>query len=306
MIASAPVAGSAGNAVSISVVVLGHNGFVGRNLMAYLSMAFPRATITGRSLPETDLTRPMDVDALADLFTPDTVVIMCSGIKKQHGDTIQTFEQNMAMAINVCRLLQRRPVKRVLFFSTADVYGEEYQNSIINEETPVRPSSYYGAAKYASECILRRTISAATVSGSLVILRMPFIYGPGDHEGIYGPLGFLKAALERASITLWGDGEELREFLYVRDLCRVVADLLLLAGDDLVLVASGVSHTFREVVEIVRSLVPHSIEVTSRPRTKGKVDNLFANHHLRELLPSFTFTGLAEGIRETLEAVRHG
>jgi len=283
------------------IVVLGHSGFIGGYLTDELERRHPEADVIGRSFPEWDLTDREKVSSLAPLLDDQTALVVLSGIKKQLGDSLDTFSRNILMAVNLCRLLEQRPVGRVLFFSTADVYGEDTHNTGITEETPVRATSFYGAAKYASECLLRKTVNRHQ-GGSLAVIRIPFVYGPGDEAGIYGPLGFIRKAVEREPVVLWGDGTELREFVYVVDLARIACRLLFHSHDGVVNVASGESHSFRDVVEIITGLVPGGFEVGTRPRTKGKVDNVYDNRLLAGILPDFVFTDLKEGIRETFEA----
>ncbi len=284
-------------------LVLGHAGFIGGHLVEVFRRASPGIEVVGRSLPELDLTRPEDALGLAPLVDRETVLVFCSGIKKQLGDTLEIFERNLAMAVNVSRLIEEKPPARLLFFSSAEVYGEERHNLAISEETPADPTSFYGIAKYASEGLLRK--AAARAGGMpLVVLRPPFVYGPGDHGGVYGPPGFIRAALAGEPATLWGDGTELREFLYVGDLAEAARRLALGGFHGTVNVATGRSHTFREVLDILSGFVPGGLAVRERPRTKSKVDNAYDNTRFAAALPGFAFTPLARGLRETFEAAR--
>ncbi len=122
-------------------------------------------------------------------------------------------------------------------------------------------------------------------------------FGPGDRGETYGPSGFVRAAIRGAKITLWGDGTELREFIFIEDLVRIVGELIHHDASDVVNIASGARHTFREALDIALALAPHRLEVGSHPRTKSSVDNAFCNQRLLELLPQFAFTGLESGMR---------
>ncbi len=283
------------------VLILGHSGYIGSHLQKSLHEEYPEIEVVGRSFPPVDLTKEDNAASVADFFDLNTAVIMCSGIKKQYGDSLDIFSQNMAMVTNVCRLLQERPVRRVVYFSSAEVYGEGVHNTNITEETPVQPSSYYGIAKYASEGLFRKVVERQEHS-SLLILRPTLVYGPGEEGTFYGPSGFVKTALKGESITLWGDGEELREFLYIDDLVKSVVRLTFHEHDGVVNIVGGQGRTFKEALEIISCLAPFAIQTSLRPRTRPKVDQGYNNQALTKLLPDISFTSLEEGIRHVFDA----
>jgi UDP-glucose 4-epimerase len=185
-------------------------------------------------------------------------------------------------------------VRRFVFFSSAAVYGEEHHDEQITEDTPVRPTSYYGAAKFASECVFRKMLASGFVA-----VRPPLIYGPGDTSQSYGPAGFVYAATHGEPITLWGEGDEKREFIFVDDVVALVVRLVFHDYTGVLNVASGRACTFREAADIVCRHTPTTI--TSRPRSKPKVDHGFRNAQVTRLFPDFKFHSLQDGIQKTLQ-----
>ena len=286
-----------------NLLILGHSGYIGNRLYNAFYDKYTNINLVGKSFPEIDLTKKDDVESLSKHFTSDTFIIMCSGIKKQHGDTQNIFRENMAMIENVCQLMKKRPIKRFIYFSSAEVYGEAVHNININENTSVQPSSYYGIAKYASEGLLKKVIENNTKC-SLLILRPALVYGPEEGKSFYGPYGFLKSAINKDVITLWGNGGELREFLFVDDLVEVVTRLIFHEFSGLINIVNGRSKTFKDIIKIISELVP-SIKVNSRSRSKPKVDQAYDNELLRSLLPDISFTSLEDGIRIIYENETH-
>ena len=283
------------------VVILGHTGFIGTRLEQTVRLRWPGLEVVGCSLPAVDLTKAEDARSLAHLLDDETAVVMCATIKRQFGDTQEAFIKNVTMVMHLCDVLRERVVGRLVFFSSAAVYGEDVHNSRITEETPVEPTSYYGMAKYISERLLWKTLGQRE-GQPVLILRPPLIYGSGDQAGTYGPSGFIRAALQREPVVFWGDGTEQREFLFLDDAVELVCRLMVHEWSGVVNLASGRSDTFKGALEAVCRLSGVTLPVTSRPRTKAKVDNGFDNSRLKGLLPDFSFTGLEEGIRMTLEA----
>ncbi|MDX2226071.1 MAG: NAD(P)-dependent oxidoreductase [Verrucomicrobiae bacterium] len=282
------------------VFVLGHSGFIGHTLIRMLGAESHPREVTGLSISDLDFTHPDCVPRLAARLTPDSVVVLCAAVKRQFGDTPEAFRNNLSIVENVIAAVTLQPVRRLIFMSSAAVYGEETDNAAISEQTLPLPSSYYGIAKYTGERLLQRGLSSLS-NTSLVCLRPPLVYGPGDRGKCYGPSGFCAAALEHTPITLWGDGTELREFLFVEDMCRIIIHLLDHPFEGILNAAGGQSHSFVEILDLIRSNGYPLLRVDSKPRSKKKVDNVFTGKLIRELMPAdFAFTTLPEGVKRTL------
>ena len=86
------------------------------------------------------MTRQESAAALEDLLDPGCALVVCAAIKKQLGDTTEILRQNLAIALNICKAIAARPVRRVVFFSSASVYGEDVPHGVINESTAVQPN----------------------------------------------------------------------------------------------------------------------------------------------------------------------
>lgn len=284
------------------LVILGHDGFIGARLCRVLRERHSGAELVGLSLPSFDLTAAGAVARLVEVFDCSTVLVMLAGIKKQQGDSLEIFRSNMAIASTVCHALMERPVRRVVFFSSAEVYGEATEDTAITERTPVRPTSYYGIAKFASEGLFRK--AAVAGGASLVILRPPLVYGPGEPSASYGPSGFARAAVRGEPITLWGDGLERREFLYVDDLVEATRRLIFSEVSGVLNVSSGRSSTFRDVLDGLARVVGGSLAVSSHPRTRPSVNQGYRNDRLMRVFPDLLFTPLDQALRDLVEAER--
>jgi UDP-glucose 4-epimerase len=282
------------------IVILGHSGFIGSHLENFLShSSLSSWDVIGHSLPDVDLTNWNSTKQLESVFDSQTSVILTAAIKRQFGDTLDAFHKNLSIVQNLCRLLQHNPVKQVIFFSSAAVYGEETENTYISEETPINPTSFYGIAKYTSERLLRKTCLEHQIS-SLVCLRPPLIYGPGDQGQTYGPSGFCSTAVAGNPITLWGDGTELREFIFIDDLCQIVEKLVNSDVFTELNVVSGLSYSFADIISILKQRFPE-LKVDNRPRSKTKANNAFNPERIKSFLPSdFKFTSLEQGISKLI------
>jgi UDP-glucose 4-epimerase len=255
-----------------------------------------RIPVIGRSAAEIDLTRATSVAELTSLLDSGTAVVICAAIKKQLGDNLEVAAENLAITLNVCRALAARPARRIVFFSSAAVYGEDVQHDIISEMTGVVPTSYYGIAKFTAERLLLRTVGQRPDS-SLLILRPALVYGPDEPADYYGPSGFLRMALGRMPITLWGDGTELREFLFIDDIVALARRLTFSGPTGVINLVSGTSYTYLQALDAIAAIIGERPGVTARPRTKAKVDHRFDASALRKTCPGFEFTSMQAGLQ---------
>jgi UDP-glucose 4-epimerase len=278
------------------IVLLGHTGYIGSRLAAAFSAAAPGVPLVGRSAPSLDLTRKDSAAALEDLIDSECALVVCAAIKKQLGDSPDFFAQNLAIALNISRAVAARPPRRVVFFSSAAVYGEDVQHGAITETTSVQPTSFYGIGKFTAERLLVRAAAQAP-GASLLVLRPALVYGPREPADYYGPSGFLRQALAGSPITLWGDGEELREFLFVDDVVALTIRLTLGDAVGVLNVVSGTSYTYTQALAAVTEVIGRQAVVASRPRSKQKVDHRFDPARLLHECPGFEFTPMNEGLR---------
>jgi UDP-glucose 4-epimerase len=283
----------------MSILIIGHNGFIGRHIVNQLTNSFPELSITGISSQHIDLSTEAGAQAIEKLLLPDTVVIMCAAIKKQLGDTFSIYKKNQQIIENLSAALVNNPVKQVIYFSSAAVYGEDIHNLNIDESTRTNPRSYYGISKLAAEHLLTK-VMRANEGSSLAILRPPLVYGIGDTSKGYGPAGFIDKMLTGQNITLWGDGSELREFVYVEDIVRLVCLMIKQNFVGVLNPVSGISHSFQDILTCLSNLVGDKGKIEQNERTKEKVDNVFSAGKLLKHFPDFEFTPLDKGLTKTI------
>jgi UDP-glucose 4-epimerase len=280
------------------IVLLGHTGYIGSRLAKAFAEIDPRIPVVGRSLHDLDLTHADSAPELESLLDPDAAVVILAAIKKQLGDNHEVFSQNLAITHTICRAVAARPVRRVVFFSSAAVYGEDVQHGIISETTAVQPTSLYGIGKFTAERLLLRTMEQHRGHGTApLVLRPALVYGPDEPAYYYGPSGFLRKAIAREPITLWGDGTELREFLFVDDVVALTSRLTFGDTTGILNIVSGTSYTYAQALDAVAALTGVRPIVTSRSRTKDKVDHRFDAAAILVACPGFRFTSMQDGLR---------
>ena len=164
------------------IVVVGGGGFIGRQLVSRLASGGARVRSAGLSAPEpgpgVEWVRcdVRDADALRSAFEGMDLVYNLAAAHGLNTHTGETYEAvNVAGARNVCRAAEACGVTRLVFTSTADVYGP---GPLFSEQTTPRPNADYGRTKLEAEGIYRDW-AAQRAERSVVIVRPTVVFGPG-------------------------------------------------------------------------------------------------------------------------------
>ncbi|NWA26510.1 NAD-dependent epimerase/dehydratase family protein [Pseudomonas gingeri] len=142
-------------------------------------------------------------------------------------DPVRTHQSNFIGTLNVCEAMRQTGVKRVLFASSAAVYGNNGEGESIAEDTAKSPLTPYASDKLASEQYLdfyRRQHGLEPV-----IFRLFNVFGPrqdpsSPYSGVISI--FCERVLKGLPITIFGDGEQTRDFIYLGDLVQILVQAL--------------------------------------------------------------------------------
>ncbi|EJM81106.1 nucleoside-diphosphate-sugar epimerase [Pseudomonas sp. GM74] len=207
-------------------------------------------------------------------------------------DPVRTHQSNFIGTLNVCEAMRQAGVKRVLFASSAAVYGNNGEGESIDEDTPKAPLTPYAVDKLASEQYFdfyRRQHGLEPV-----IFRFFNIFGPrqdpsSPYSGVISI--FSERALKGLPITVFGDGEQTRDFVYVEDLVDLLVQAIEkpLAEVGAVNVGWNQATTLKQMLEALEAVVGKLPPVSYGPARSGDIRHSRANN--RRLLERFTTTG---------------
>ncbi len=285
----------------MKLIILGHSGFIGQHIVRQAKNRLPQLQIVGVSSQQINLEENENAKTFAEMLDRDTVLIVASAIKKQLGDNLDTYQKNINIALNVAKAISISPVKHVIYISSSAVYGENEDNLMIDETTALNPSGLYGLGKVTVESIFSHVVKNLSASTCLTILRPPLVYGANDKSLSYGPTSFLSNALQGNSIAIWGDGSELREFLFVEDLANLIAEIVKNPINAVLNPCAGVKHCYQDIVSWLNDQPIQPLTIETRQRNRQKVNLAFENANIRSILPEFEFTPLHRGLSSTWE-----
>lgn len=205
---------------------------------------------------------------------------------------IKYFENNVAGAVNVLKLMEKYSVKKIVFSSTAAVYGEP-KVIPITEESETEPTSPYGESKLMMEKMFKWADLAHDIR--FVSLRYFNVAGAdasgeiGEAHGVEThliPLVLQVPLGKREFITIFGDdyntkdGTCIRDYIHVTDLIDAHMKALdyLRAGNksEIFNLGSGDGFSVLEIIEVARSVTGHPIPAKMAERRPGDPSTLIA------------------------------
>jgi len=304
------------------IYIAGHLGMVGSAIHRCLESR-GYTNLTGRSHAELDLIRQKDVEDLFAMEKPEYVVLASAkvgGIGANSRFRAQFIYENLMVQTNVIHAAYLNGVKKLLFLGSSCIYPKLAPQPMPEEALltmPLEPTNEpYAIAKIAG---IRMCDAYNRQYGTNFISAMPTnLYGPGDN---YHPENshVLPALIRRMheakisnadSVTIWGSGKPLREFLYSDDLAEACVFLLEnvdykdMAFEDAsgtvqahINIGSGSEISIRELAEMVREIVGFKNKlIFDASKPDGTPRKLMDSTRLRKLgwKPE---VGLEEGIK---------
>jgi UDP-glucuronate 4-epimerase len=220
------------------------------------------------------------------------------GVRASWGDSFGEYlSLNLAATQRLLEAARRVRLHRFVFASSSSVYGEAAAYPTVESALP-SPVSPYGVTKLAGEHLCATYLHSWAVP--VVVLRYFTVYGPRQRPDM-GIHRFLAALLHGRSLTVWGDGEQIRDFTYVGDVVRatVAAGTGTAPPGSVINVAGGSSVSVNELISLLEEVTgcPPRVERVGTQAgdvriTGGSIDRA------ARLLGWAPATSLAEGLKE--------
>lgn len=218
-------------------------------------------------------------------------------------DPLPCFEINQRGTEILLEAARKANVKRVVLASSAAVYGDS--DVRCDEETPLRPLSPYAVSKRVDE--LYAELYTRSFGLDVVALRYFNVYGPRQRpDSMYAaavPI-FTRRLLEGKPITIYGDGGQTRDLIYVGDVVR--ANLLASEHPDapgqVFNICSGDEIRIIDLVEVLMDLFPGAPAPEFAPPRSGDIYRSVGNPAKAEKILGFkTQTSLEDGLRAVVD-----
>lgn len=319
-------------------LITGGCGFIGRNLIHHLqqrgthairivdklsvgnremlgmvtSFTEKEATETGDGFP-TEGTVELVVDdilnedrALQHVRGADAIVHLAAntGVGPSVKDPRHDCVTNVMGTFNYLEAARHNKIPRFILASSGAPLGEV--EPPIHEEKAPHPKSPYGASKLAGEGYCSAYYGSFGVE--TVALRFGNVYGPFSSHKSSVVAKFIRRAMEGKTLEIYGDGTQTRDFIYTKDLVNAInkAATVPNIGGEVFQIATNKETTVSELTEQLVGQLEETgiggIEVShTSPRTGDVQRNYSDTSKAREILGWQAETGLATGLKETIE-----
>ena len=218
-----------------------------------------------------------------------------AGVRASWGEDFGIYTKNNILATQKLLEAVKESRVRVVYASSSSVYGETKKFPMQEDDLP-NPVSPYGVSKLAAEHLCRlywKNFSVPTVS-----LRYFTVYGPRQRPDMAFHR-FLKAIMKGEEITLYGDGEQTRDFTFIKD--AVDANLLAMEkgqAGGVYNIGGGSQVTINHCIESMEIIVGKKANVKRLERQKGDVTHTYADTTRAQKELGFQpSTRLDEGLR---------
>ncbi|PWA12711.1 UDP-glucose 4-epimerase [Pueribacillus theae] len=206
---------------------------------------------------------------------------------------------NINGTINVLQAGHEASVKKVIFSSTSAVYGS-LQKELISEDDLAIPISYYGLSKLTAEAYIR--LFSQLYGISYTILRYGNVYGPRQlAKGEGGVIAvFLDKIKNKSPLIIYGDGEQTRDFVYVKDVVQANLFAINRGNQKTIHISTAQSTSINHLLKMLKQIHRSEIDTVFKPARIGDIKHsCLDNRRAHQLLKWHPKFDIFKGLKET-------
>ena len=304
----------------MKVLITGGAGFIGSHILAQLqgrrdmdvvvfdnlSSGSKEHVPAGMELVEGDVCDEAAVDALFADHHFDAVIHLAAQtmVPTSVEQPVLDCRINLEGVLHVLEACRIHGTRHILFSSSAAVYGDNLHIPLKETERLV-PTSPYGITKMTTEHYLR--VFHELYGMDATVFRFANVYG--ERQGEKGEGGvvsiFCKLLSQRQGITVFGDGNQTRDFVYAGDIAQAIIRALPLKGYHTMNVSTGQETSINDLIRSFEKAVGYTVPVQyTAPRTGDILRSVLSNEALKRDLGFVPAMDLEEGIRRTYDWYR--
>ncbi|WP_349688096.1 NAD-dependent epimerase/dehydratase family protein [Acidaminococcus sp. DS4831] len=207
---------------------------------------------------------------------------------------------NVAGLVHLLEGCRKSGVEQIIFSSSAAIYGDN-QNLPLQETEMPAPTSFYGLSKAVGESYIRLYSQAFGLHH--VIFRFANVYG--ERQGETGEGGvisiFARKIAQQEPVTIFGDGNQTRDFVYAGDIARAMCLAVEYPGCATLNVSTNKEVSLNQLITVLEKVLGHRMDVQYGPVRPGDIYASVLSHKaLVETLGMREYTDLETGLAKTM------
>ncbi|MDX8343253.1 NAD-dependent epimerase/dehydratase family protein [Rossellomorea sp. YZS02] len=302
----------------MKVLVTGGAGFIGYHVTKSLqekghSVIMIDSLITGKeeNIPDgvafykMDITSP-EIETVFIKEEPDVIIHLAAQISVSYSmkNPQEDGKVNIIGTINLLHLSAKYHLKKFIFASSAAVYGTPL-NLPIDESHQLMPTSSYGLSKMTSENYIQMYYQSNSLP--YTILRFSNVYGPRQtSEGEAGVISiFLNNASQDKPIQVFGNGNQTRDFIYVKDVAEACVQSLELGENKIINIGSETQLSINQLIHSISKISEKPLSVKFESAREGDIEHSSLDYSkARAQLEWSPRYSLEQGLREALNEIQ--
>jgi len=297
----------------MNIAVFGASGFVGRNILdelegtAHTVLACDvepfepsQENATFRGVDITDEAAVTDVVSKVDAVAH----LAAHPLPASTEDPKLNAKINIVGTLNILDAAREHDIEKVFFSSASSLVGE-VETVPVPEDLPAHPQSPYGVSKHAIEEYLE--VYQDLYDLDYLVFRFFNVYGPYQppESGALVPVVMSRLHQDKG-VFVTGDGSQTRDFIYVRDITKLIVEGL---EDDIknevVNMGRGVETEILEAIHAIADVVDMNPEIDRKPERPDEIDDFYADmSKCKELFGTVPDTDFQTGLERTYEWLR--
>ncbi|MBW3110820.1 NAD-dependent epimerase/dehydratase family protein [Bacillus sp. MCCB 382] len=302
----------------MKVLVTGGAGFIGYHVTKNLqekghSVIMIDSLITGKeeNIPDgvafykMDITSP-EIETVFIKEEPDVIIHLAAQISVSYSmkNPQEDGKVNIIGTINLLHLSAKYHLKKFIFASSAAVYGTPL-NLPIDERHQLMPTSSYGLSKMTSENYIQMYYQSNSLP--YTILRFSNVYGPRQtSEGEAGVISiFLNSASQDKPIQVFGNGNQTRDFIYVKDVAEACVQSLEHGENKIINIGSETQLSINQLIHSISKISEKPLSVKFESAREGDIEHSSLDYSkARAQLEWSPRYSLEQGLREALNEIQ--
>lgn len=296
----------------MKLLITGGAGFIGSHLLQYLAGRKHEIVVLdnlssgrrenipkGVRLVEGDIRNDLDKFFADEKFTTVIHLAAQTMVPYSIAHPIEDCDVNLLGMINILECCRKYKVRNFIFSSSAAVYGDN-PNIPLKENERLKPASFYGISKMAGEyymCAYHNLCGMNTT-----VLRFANVYGERQTDG--GEAGVISVFCELLAkgkpVTIFGNGMQTRDFIYVGDVVRAITESMKLTGHNIINVSTGHETSIEDVLAAFEEAMGRKAKAIHAPRREADIfRSVLDNTLCKKILNYRPQMEFAEGIKRT-------